>query len=448
VSVRTRLLTLWDRLRTSYWFVPALLVVSGALLALAATAFDHRFGDATQRLQLFAATPEGARAMLTTLAGAQINLAGLTFSITIVALTVASQQYGPRLLRNFMRDVGNQVVLGTFVATFVYCVLVQGQVRNGDETSWVPALSLAIAVALALASLGVLIYFIHHVSSSIQVSQLIAAVGTDVDAAIGTLFPEEAGSGRPDVADESEPPQLLPDRDPEHVAARELGYLQAIDLDGLMDLAREKDLLIHLDCRPGDRIVPGCPVARAWPAHADGVADAVNHALIVGAQRTSVQDLEFSIDQLVEIAVRALSPGTNDPFTAMACIDRLAASMCRLAGRRIPSPVRRDASGRPRLIARPWTFGGALDSAFDQIRQYGRSAPAVMIRLVEGLELIASRLRRDEDVAAVRRQLEMIGRGAETFAEDLDRRALRQRLDRTREALDRCGTGSRRSAAA
>ena len=134
--------------------------------------------------------------MLSTLAGAQINLAGLTFSITIVALTVASQQYGPRLLRNFMRDVGNQVVLGTFVATFVYCVLVQGQVRNGEHTSWVPGLSLAIAVALALASLGVLIYFMHHVSSSIQVSQLIAAVGAEVEAAIGTLFPGAASCQR------------------------------------------------------------------------------------------------------------------------------------------------------------------------------------------------------------------------------------------------------------
>lgn len=445
-KVRTRLLTLWDRLRTSYWFVPALLVLAGALLALAATALDHRFGDATQGLRLFAATPEGARAMLSTLAGAQINLAGLTFSITIVALTVASQQYGPRLLRNFMRDVGNQVVLGTFVATFVYCVLVQGQVRNGEHTSWVPGLSLAIAVALALASLGVLIYFMHHVSSSIQVSQLIAAVGAEVDAAIGTLFPEEIGSVRTDVPREGEQPPL--DRDPELVAASGLGYLQAIDLDGLMAVAREKDLLIQLDCRPGDRIVPGWPVARAWPAaHAEDVADAVNRALIVGAQRTSVQDLEFSIDQLVEIAVRALSPGTNDPFTAMTCIDRLAASLCRFAGRRIPSPVRRDESGQPRLIARPWSFGGALDSAFDQIRQYGRGAPAVMIRLAEGLTLIAAHLRRDEDVAAVRRQVEMLGRGAETLAEELDRRALRQRLDHACDALARCETGSGRAAA-
>ena len=446
--MRTRLLTLWDRLRTSYWFVPALLVLAGALLALAATALDHRFGDATQGLRLFAGTPEGARAMLSTLAGAQINLAGLTFSITIVALTVASQQYGPRLLRNFMRDIGNQVVLGTFVATFVYCVLVQGQVRDGEHASWVPGLSLAIAVALALASLGVLIYFIHHVSSSIQVSQLIAAVGAEVDAAIGTLFPEEIGSVRPDVTGEDEQPQPAPDREPELVAARGLGYLQAIDLDGLMAVAREKGLLIRLDCRPGDRIVPGWPVARVWPAaHAADVADAVNRALIVGTQRTSVQDLEFSIDQLVEIAVRALSPGTNDPFTAMTCIDRLAASLCRFAGRRIPSPVRRDENGQPRLIARPWSFGGALDSAFDQIRQYGRGAPAVMIRLAEALTLIAAHLRRDEDVAAVRRQVEMLGRGAETFDEELDRRALRQRLDRARDALARCDAGAGRAAA-
>jgi uncharacterized membrane protein len=141
---------------------------------------------------VFAGTAEGARAMLATLAGAQVTLAGLTFSITIVALTVASQQFGPRLLRNFMRDTGSQVVLGTFIASFVYCVLVLGQIRGG-ETDVVPSLSLAVAVALVLASLGVLIYFIHHVSASIHASELIAVVGADVDAAIDTLFPEEAG---------------------------------------------------------------------------------------------------------------------------------------------------------------------------------------------------------------------------------------------------------------
>lgn len=432
--VRTRLLALWDRLRTSYWFVPALLVVSGAVLALLATSLDHRYGDEMKGLRLFAGTPEGARAMLSTLAGAQINLAGLTFSITIVALTVASQQYGPRLLRNFMRDLGNQIVLGTFVATFVYCVLVQGQVRNGDDASWVPALSLAIAVALALASLGVLIYFIHHVSSSIQVSQLIATVGSDVDAAIGTLFPEEIGSGSPDTRDADA--ASFDEASSACVAARELGYLQAIDLDGLMALACDRDVLIRLECRPGDRIVPGCTIARVWPRVEADAADAVNRSLIVGVQRTSVQDLEFSIDQLVEIAVRALSPGTNDPFTAMSCIDRLAASLCRLAGRRIPSPVRLDAEGRPRVIARPWTFPGALDSAFDQIRQYGRGAPAVTIRLVEALDLIAAHLRREDDVTAVRRQVEMVGRSATALDEELDRVALRQRLDRARATLD------------
>lgn len=433
MTVRTRLLALWDRLRSSYWFVPALLVVSSALLALLATSIDHRFGDEMEGLRLFAGTPEGARAMLSTLAGAQINLAGLTFSITIVALTVASQQYGPRLLRNFMRDVGNQVVLGTFVATFVYCVLVQGQVRNGEDASWVPALSLAIAVALALASLGVLIYFIHHVSSSMQVSTLIAAVGGEVDLAIGTLFPEEIGSGSPGAEPEDE---LLPDEDADRVQACEIGYLQAIDLDGLMTLARDRDLLIRLECRPGDRVVPGSAVASVWPGLTDGVADAVNRALIVGAQRTSVQDLEFSIDQLVEIAVRALSPGTNDPFTAITCIDRLAASLCQLASRVIPSPVRRDPDGRARVIARPWSFRGALDSAFDQIRQYGRSAPAVTIRLLEALDLIAGHLRRDDDLAAVRRQVEMVGRGESAIEEQLDRVALRQRLDRAQKTLD------------
>lgn len=214
-----------------------------------------------------------------------------------------------------------------------------------------------------------------------------------------------------------------------------VGYVQGIDLDALMSIAREHDLLIHLECRPGDHVVRDCPVATVWPRASDDVARAVNGALIVGSQRTPVQDLEFSIDQLVEVAVRALSPGINDPFTAMTCVDRLSASPCVLARRSIPSPVRRDEAGRARVVARPWTFGSALDAAFDQIRQYGHGSTAVSIRLVEGLALITRHVRRADDRAAVQRQLEMIERGADALDEVLDREALLLRVAAVRDQL-------------
>lgn len=428
-----RLLASWDRLRSSYWFVPGLMLVASVVLAAIMTRLDHTLARSSTRFEVFASTPEGARAMLSTLAGAQITIAGLTFSMTIVALTVAAQQFGPRLLRNFMRDVGNQVVLGTFVASFVYCMLVQGQIRGGDESTWVPSLSLAMAVVLALASLLVLIYFIHHVSSSIHASELVALVGSEIDASIDNLFPEEAG--READEDRQGPDGVIPDDPGAEVQGEAIGYVQAIDLEGLMVIACDSDLLIRLDCRPGDRVVQGCPIATVWPRPTDEVGRAINRALIVGAQRTPVQDLEFSIDQLVEVAVRALSPGINDPFTAMTCVDRLSAALCTLAQRTIPSPVRLDGSGRPRVVARPWTFCGALDAAFNQIRQYARGTTAVSIRLVEGLALVAGRVRRPEDRAAVRRQLEMIERGAVALEEPLDRGALLRRVAEVRRVL-------------
>lgn len=430
--MRTRLLATWDSLRSSYWFVPALMTIAGAVLAWSMTRLDDGLSHSA-RFGLFAGTPEGARSMLSTLAGAQITLAGLTFSITIVALTVASQQFGPRLLRNFMRDLGNQVVLGTFVASFVYCVIVLGEIRGDEDSPWVPALSLVVAVALALASLGVLIYFIHHVSASIQASTLIAVVGTDIDSAVETLFPEEIGN---ETEEDDDLDAATPDGDGTRVLACAVGYVQAIDLDGLMTLACERDLQIRLGCRPGDRVVPEVAVATVWQDSDDDVAQAVNRALIVGTHRTPVQDLEFSIDQLVEIAVRALSPGINDPFTAMTCIDRLTASLCMLARRRIPSPVRRDEDGRVRVIARPWTFRGAIDAAFDQIRQNARGNAAVSIRLLEGLGLLASHVWRPDDRDAVRRQVEMVGRSAAAVAEPFDRDELLLRVQRAQAVLD------------
>lgn len=426
--MRTRLFAWWDALRSSYWFVPALMTLGGVALSIGMTRLDESLARSNGLIHEFASTPEGARSMLSTLAGAQITLAGLSFSITIVALTVASQQFGSRLLRNFMRDLGNQIVLGTFVASFVYSVLVQVQIRGGDESTWVPSLSLGVAIAMALASLGVLIYFIHHVAASIQASELIAVVGAEIDAAIDTLFPEEAGN-EAHARDREDPAAESPGEGGTDVLADRVGYVQAIDLDGLMAIARKRDVMIRLACRPGDRVVRSCPVATVWPEASDEVSRAVNRALILGVHRTSVQDLEFSIDQLVEVAVRALSPGINDPFTAMTCIDRLSASLCLLARRDIPSPVRRDDDGKPRVLARPWSFPGALDAACDQIRQYGRGSASVSIRLIEGLSLVARQVWRRRDRAAVRRQVEMIGRSAAELPEANDRDALLRRTE-------------------
>ncbi len=194
-----RLAQLWESLRTSYWFVPTVMTAGAVGLSFASVHLDQVVKAEWVRAVgwIWAGSPEGARQVLSTIAGSMITVAGVAFSITIVALTLASTQFGPRLLRNFVRDLGNQVVLGTFVSTFVYCLLVLRTVRGGDVAEFVPYLSVTLGVAFALASLGVLIYFIHHVSGAIQAEHLIASVADELEDAIERMFPESWASPEP-----------------------------------------------------------------------------------------------------------------------------------------------------------------------------------------------------------------------------------------------------------
>jgi uncharacterized membrane protein len=366
-------------------------------------------------------------------------IAGVVFSVTIVALSLASQQFGPRLLRNFMRDVGNRVVLGTFIATFVYCLLVLLAVgRDGGE--FVPYLSVTAAMALALVSLGVLISFIHHVAASISAANLIDHVGVDLHEAIDRLFPEKVWR---EAAPEASPREPLPEafeRQARGVAAARSSYLQDIDSDSLMQIAVRYDVVLRLPYRPGHFITQGSDIALVWPGDRldEGLAEQITDAFIVGVERTLTQDVEVAIDQLVEIAVRALSPGVNDPFTAMLCLDRLSEALCHVLERPVPSPHRYDDAQRLRIVAHPLTFAGMVDAAFNQIRQYGRSSAAVTIRLLEAIARVASRARREEDRMALLRHAGMVLRGSQTgLPEEWDRRDVMERFQAVLKALEK-----------
>ena len=372
---------------------------------------------------LYAGGTEGARAVLSTIAASMITTAGVVFSITIVALTLASSQFGPRLLRNFIRDRGNQIVLGTFIATFVYCLLVlRTVVSPSDGVPFVPHLSVTIGVGLAVTSLAVLIYFIHHIAVTIQADTVVASVGREFAEAVDRLFPSTTAPSEHPLQSEL-PPGFESESAP--VAAETSGYIQVIDLDTLVGLASRRDLFIKLERRPGDFLIEGVRIARVWPRQRLSEDDRklVRKACFVGPQRTQEQDVEFPVNQLVEIAVRALSPGINDPFTAVTCIDSLGAGLCRLASREFPPLVLADAEGKPRLLVDRSSFAGVADAAFDQIRQYGRESVAVTIRLLETIGEIALFARTEEQCRALRRQADMIKRSSlESFAEENDRR--------------------------
>jgi len=445
--VKALLFKYWDRIRSGFWFVPGVMTGAAVALAFATVALDESTTVADWMVgQSWAYTggAEGASLVLSTIAGSMITIAGVVFSMTLVALSLASSQLGPRLLRNFMRDTRNQVVLGTFVATFVYCLLVLRTIRRAEEIVFVPHLSVTVGVVLAIVSLGVLIYFIHHVSVSIQADEVVARVSAELIDGIGRLFPEIMGHGTPRPADmlagaglpaafEVEARPVVSDDD---------GYLQSIDVQALMELAKEEDALVRVERRPGQYVVKGRPLVTVWPSDrvTESLQERINSAFILGHQRTAAQDIEFPIHQLVEIAVRALSPGINDPFTAMTCIDRLGSALHRLAQREMPSPFRLDERDRLRVVLPAVTFTEIVNGSFGPIRQYARSSAVVTIRLLETIAVVARATHRPDDRAALLRQAEMIVRGArEALPEDGDRRAVEDCYRDASRAIDSPG---------
>lgn len=441
--MKTWFLNLWDQLRTNFWFVPTTMLAGAVALSLATIQLDRMAGHRNWIATLgwtYTRGPEGSRAVLSVVAGSMATIAGVIFSITIVALQLASSQFGPRLLRNFIRDRGNQVALGAFVATFTFCLLILRTVNGTERDEFVPHISVTVGLLLALASLGVLIYFVHHAATSIQAENVIARVGRELHHAIDRLFPEELGQGPavPERPEEGVPGDF--DRRSRPIAAPRSDYLQVIDNDALMRLAVDRDLILRVESRPGKFVLEGSVLVRAWPgARVDEeLAAEIRRVFSFGGRRTLAQDVEFAVDQLVEIAVRALSPGVNDPFTAIACVDRLGAMLVLLIRREFPSAYRCDDRGRLRVIADAVTPAGLVDAAFHQIRQSSRANAAVTLHLLETIAAVAAQARDEAFRMALRHHADLVHRGSQGgLPEQWDRAEAERRY---RQALEALGT--------
>lgn len=400
-----------QRVRDRFWFVPAVLCLAAVLVAQLLTWVDRSLGaelPGWADTVLYRVGESGSRDILGAIAGSSLAVAGTTFSITMAVLALTSSSYGPRLIRNFMADRGNQVVLGVYVATFLYSLLVLRAIRavgdpgDPDAEVFVPHLAVNFAVVLAVLNVAVLIYFIHHISDSIQISTIARRVRTDLHSTVERLYPEDVGRDEREVDGEDSLPERLED-DGVPVPAGRPGYVTSVREADLIGAAREVDVLVSLRVRPGRYVLRDSVLALVHPPEraGDELLEAVRQAVTIDDARDPYQDVSFAVQQLTELAVRALSPGTNDPFTAVNALDDLSSGLALLASREMPSTFRYDGEGRLRVHA---PYIGAVDltsDVLDHVRWYASTSPSVMHAALSLVE----RVGRNAEHRAVRARL-------------------------------------------
>lgn len=442
--MKLQLIKIRDKAVDTFWFLPAMMALVAAGAALGSTAIDYAIGNAWLRNMswVWSGGTEGARSVLSVIAGSVMTVVSIVFSLTVTTLAQTSSHFGPRVLRNFTSDRGVQFTLGTFIATFVYCLLVLRTVRSLEEKSFVPYLSVNIGILLALASMAVLIYFIHHISQNIQAENLIANVGEQFQESLPLLFPERIGRPHSDNTQSKQLPDDSQWQDADRVLSTANGYVQAVDDEQLMQLAAQHDLLLQLAKRPGDFASMTSTLLRVLPRAriSNELELELRDCFSLGAHRTPHQDAQYLLQQMVEIAVHALSPGINEPFTALTCIDWIGASLSGVVRRELPMALRQDEHGRLRVIACTLDFEELVDIAFGQIRLYGANNPDVMLHLLEIIGEIAPDAYRDRDRILLTHHAQLVGEDASQITNPTDRRRVAERLQQTLLALARSHT--------
>jgi uncharacterized membrane protein len=428
----------WKNLLAGFWFMPSLIVAVSIVLAVALIE-AHSSGRAewlARWPRLFGAGAEGARGMFSTIAGSMMTVVGITFSMTLMTLMLASSQYTSRILRNFMRDRVTQVVLGIFAGIFTYCLIVLRTIRSGDEGAFVPSLAVFVGVVLALGGVGALMFFIHHIASSIQASSIIASVADETMVAVDRLFPGRLGQG-PAEDDNDQTPLLLAEQYWQAVPVKGNGYIQSVDNEALMRVARKHKTIVRMERGIGEFVIHETTLASLAledPPEKEIIA-ALQAAYSISRHRTVEQDPAFGIRQIVDMALRALSTSINDTTTAVMCVDYLTAILARLASRNIPSSHRYE-EGELRVITIGPTFASLVAGSFDQIRGSAMGNAAIMLRMLGALQTIASRTASPNRRRALREQVQSIAELAErTIESPHDRARVESRLARVCEAL-------------
>lgn len=427
--MRVRLRKYLDYLSSAFWVIPGLMILFAIILAQVLIGVDQ--SDIIPNTWLggsiiYNGGGTGARTLLGAIATSSIGVAGTIFSITIAALTLAAGQMGPRLLRNFTRDRGNQVTLGIFLGTFAYALVVLRSVRTVEEGAFVPHVALTVGVLLAFLCVGTLVYFVAHIAERINVDTVIDLVAHEMHVSNGKLLSDAPGE---------DPPSDDFWKHAGSISQPHAGYFQHLDSGGLADWASAHGTSIRLLARPGHHVFSGAPIALAVPPIA-GISEAIVRAMALGSLRGSSDDIELPARQLVEVAVRALSPGINDPQTAISVLDRLGESLCEIARLHFPNGVT-VREGQVVLVVPATDYDGLADTMFNMIRQSSAGHASVLIRMLEIMAVVASCESMPSRRAVLLRHARTIWADAErTIATAEDLAAIAGRLAQVHIAVD------------
>ncbi|HSJ25689.1 MAG TPA: DUF2254 domain-containing protein [Longimicrobiales bacterium] len=393
-----KLKALWKDMVESLWFWPGLLTLSCGALALLLVRYDDEIKDLLgldpeEMWWLFGGAADGAMDVLAAIAGSIMTVTGVVFSVTIIALQLASSQYTPRVLRQFMAHRANQLTLGVFIGTFTYALLVLRTVRTDNATEeFIPSLAVTVAVLLTLTSMGFLIYFINHVARSMQAPVIIDSVARDGLRVLAEVYPEEVHEWT--ESEERSPEEIasLDDSEAFRIRAAKAGYVQAVERASLLRFTTEHDLLVRMEAQIGTHVLPGEVTMKVWPARrvTGEMETRLRDVLVLGKERTPHQDLRHVIIEMMDIAVKALSPSVNDPTTAINVIHRLAQVLLDMAWRESGPALDRDDAGSVRVIVRRPDLAHVAALAYGQIRHYGAGNATVMISLLDNLADLAA----------------------------------------------------------
>lgn len=386
----------WEKVRDGLWFLPSLLALVAAGLAVLMVRLDVAYAT-PERVRnlwwLFGGSPEGARGVLTAIAGSLITVTGVVFSVTIVALQLASSQFTPRLLQNFMRDRGNQLVLGVFIGTFTYTLLVLRTIRapsDGATPIFLPAGSVTMAVLLALASMGFLIYYVNHIAHWLEASSIVDRVARDTLGIIRHAMPR-IEDGRTDAVR----PTDTPGDAAAYVLSRRSGYLQFLEDEHLLEVAARHDIRIHVEVGMGAFVQETGVLASIHSAGAvdEPTVERVRRGFVLGHRRTLIEDFELGLVQLSDIAVKAMSPSLNDPTTAIMALHRIGELVAEIGRRRPRRELERD--GVVRVVVWLPSFERTVDVAFSQLRRYGAADTALVLEMLKTMARIGARVDRE-----------------------------------------------------